>query len=86
LISEGKKHGKSVHALYFCCNNYMDWSHLFYYFTFLNCLKTVSEQEREKIYYSFVKPKKTEGFTSIIEVDKFIDEGSLCELANLYLF
>jgi hypothetical protein len=86
IISEGKKHGKNVHALYFCCNSFMDWSHLFYYFTYLYSLKTISEQEREKIYYSFVKPKKTEGFSSIIELNKFIDEKNLCEIANLYLF
>lgn len=68
VISEMKKIGRKVCALYFSCNNFIEWSHLYMYFSITNKLSIESETFRENVFSKFSRPRLGEGFESIIEI------------------
>lgn len=84
IIREAKKRGRTICALYFSCNNFIEWSHIYMYLSIKNNISIESETNRNKVYSRFAKPRSSEGFDSIIEVHEYLTSYEE-SLGNLYL-
>lgn len=86
LISKIKALKKvEINILYFKCENFADWMHLYIYNSIIHNLEYHSEYEMEKIYSKFSKPNLKEGISDIILVEGFI-ENIDTSIGNLFLY
>lgn len=79
-----KKFGHKVGAIYFPCDNFTEWSHLYMYFSLKYNLPIENEALREKIYGRLAKPRSTEGFDFILNVSEYLVEYDK-EIGHWYL-